>query len=180
MIISLILWTIGTTIMWFSGHRVLPLVDEPEVPCGWRAVAEMARAMDRELVPEGIDITAMTDKQVKQEVRKRLQGGAVSFEHHTLSRGPSGLWRGLWAFVKEEKGWVAMFVVCLAIALAMAGVQDTDIATATTQALGFSFGSLAGCTVFVVWLGSTLGSRLLVFVVMNILIIVPIVNRLDG
>ena len=178
MILSLLLWTIGTTIMWFSGHRVLPLVDEPEVPCGWRAVAEMARAMERELVPEGIDITAMTDKQVKQEVRKRLKGGAVSFENHALSRGPSGLWRGIWAFAKEEKGWVAMLVVSLAIALAMAGSQDMDIARATAQALGISFGSLAATTAFVVWLGSTLASRLLVFFVLNIIIIIPCVTSL--
>ena len=178
MILSLLLWTIGTTIMWFSGHRLLPLVDEPEPPCGWRAVTEMARAMEKELVPEGLDITAMTDNQVKQEVRKRLKGGGISFENHTLSRGPSGLGRGLWAFVKEEKGWVAMFVVSLAIALAMAGSHEMNTEITAAPAVGISFGSFAATTAFVVWLGSTLASRLLVFFVLNIIIIIPCVTSL--
>ena len=76
MLIALFIWSIGIAIMWYKGHRRLPLVDQPEVPNGWRTVIDLARAMEVEFRVANVDVTAMADAKIKREVRNKLRAAA--------------------------------------------------------------------------------------------------------
>ncbi|KAK3348951.1 hypothetical protein B0T25DRAFT_503842 [Lasiosphaeria hispida] len=83
--ILLILWTVGTFIMWVKAHFRLPLHDYPEVPRGWRAIRELSHAMDAEFDRNDIDADAVTDDELKKAIRKHIKGGSVVFRG-TLER----------------------------------------------------------------------------------------------
>ncbi len=78
--IALILWTTGIYTMWRKARFQLPLAGYPQVPRGWAAVLELGRAIEQELCRNGIDTKALTDRQLRREIRKYLKGGSVLFE----------------------------------------------------------------------------------------------------
>lgn len=166
MLIALFLWSVGTAMMWYEGHRRLPLVSEPEIIHGWRAIVELARAMESELRAADMDITTMTDDAVKREVGKKLRGGAISYEEKRLSRGGGqGRWKVFLGWVRKEKWWIGGCAVCVGVGLGLARPWFGSRVEESLRSLGIVFWSAAVLIVGVLWLGSTVGSRLLMLVV---------------
>ena len=170
MLIALFIWSVGTSIMWFKGHRRLPLVNQPEVPNGWRAVVELARAMEAEFRAASVDITALTDAKVKREVRKKLRGGSVSFREHRLSRREGDLGPAVWAWLKREKWWVLWSVGPLAVAFGLY-FGFVPLAGIIAPVLW----SIGGSTTMALWLGTTLGSRVFILTVLLVAASLPII-----
>src|SRR5262249_40604727 len=110
------IWSVGTYFMWLKARLQLRLRGVPEVARGWRAVLELAQEIEKELSSNDIDFTKLTDRQLKGEIRKRLQGGSVSFKD-LFEREGYGLRRGFWKWLKEDKWWFAFYIVATAIAI---------------------------------------------------------------
>ncbi|KAI0841154.1 hypothetical protein F5Y06DRAFT_308074 [Hypoxylon sp. FL0890] len=85
----LAIWTIGTYIMWLKARFQLPLQGQVEIPRGWRSVLILAENMNKQLLDAGIDALSLTDRQLKQEIKKQLHGGSVSFDSPLTKSGYS-------------------------------------------------------------------------------------------
>lgn len=150
MMTALTVWSTGLYIMWHKARHRLPLKNEPEVPRGWRAMAELSRTIERDLGSRGIDIATMEDWQVKREIRKQLRGGAISLDAR-LANSTYRTWPAFLTWVRKEKWWVLAWLCIIA-----------------TSMLPFFLGGIHTCIVLwtvgglfwaVVWLGNTGGSR---------------------
>ncbi|KAK4042024.1 hypothetical protein C8A01DRAFT_44913 [Parachaetomium inaequale] len=124
--ILLFLWTLGIWMVWLKAHINLPLgeyKDSGEVPTGWKSLLHLASAMQRDLAAADIDPTAMSDGQLRAELRRHVKGGTVSFESPTATTATKPdipLGRFLRQKTKERKWWVVLFVLyflatCLAL-----------------------------------------------------------------
>lgn len=174
MLITLFIWSIGTAIMWYKGHRRLPLVDQPEVSNGWHAVMDLARAMEAEFRTANVDVTAMTDAKIKREVRKNFRGGSVSFTGCQLSRGEGELGPVVWAWLKKEKWWFGVMVssTCVAFAGYLSGLLRNY--HGWLGIVGPVCWSIGGILAVVLSLGTTLGSRVCMSSILALAVITPI------
>ena len=161
MLLALFIWSTGLWVMWHSARHRLPLKNEPEVPRGWRAVLELSRAMERELLLEGIDVTTVTDRQAKREIRRRLRGGHVSFDARLTDPG-YGLWSGVIAWIRREKWWIVFFCAMMAVWVAL-GLSNS-------MSVIFVACFTVGCVYFIVlWVGTTVGSRVFMLAVAGLI-----------
>lgn len=174
MLIALFIWSIGIAIMWYKGHRHLPLVDQPEVPNGWRTVIDLARAMEVEFRVANVDVTAMADAKIKREVRNKLRGGSVSFAGYQLSRGEGKLGRVVWVWLKKEKWWFGVMVSSLSAGFAsyLSGLNRGYYGR--LGIIGPVFWSIGGIAAVVLSFGTTLGSRVCMSSVLALAVILPI------
>lgn len=132
MLVCLGVWSCGLWLMWYRSTCLLPLVGEPEVPSGWRAVIELARALETELASEGIDIRKLTDRQLKKVIAKHLKGGSVTFRS-PLKHPDYKHWPTFISWIKREKWWILVFCLSgLPIALAVIKMHSIPIIITTT------------------------------------------------
>ena len=120
MVIALFIWMNYTHAIWHKIRRRLPPHDKLEVTCGWRAVLELSRSMDAELLAKGIDVVNTTDRDARHKVRGRLMGGSVSLEQYQL---PSlSLLSSSIEWLREEKWRACCFGLCALTVPAMVWV----------------------------------------------------------
>ncbi|KAI1800066.1 hypothetical protein F4811DRAFT_54846 [Daldinia bambusicola] len=93
--------TIGLFVLWLKARFQLPLQGEVGVCKGWKAVLIMAERMGKELHDAGIDARSLTDQQLKDRVKKQLDGGSISFDAR-LTRSGYSFRRGAWLWMKRE------------------------------------------------------------------------------
>ncbi|KAI1467583.1 uncharacterized protein F4812DRAFT_401698 [Daldinia caldariorum] len=103
--------TIGIFALWLKARFQLPLQGEVGVCKGWKAVLIMAEKMGKELRDAGIDARSLTDQQLKDKVRKQLNGGSISFDAR-LTRSGYSFRRGTWLWMKRE---LAAFLILLSL-----------------------------------------------------------------
>lgn len=161
MMVAIFIWSTGITIMWAKAHSRLPLVDEPEVPQGWHGVVELSRSIESELLTAGLDVTAVTDSKAKREIRKRLRGGAVTFEGRRLSKPDYRFRTELMKWLKGAAWWLGAFAACAAVASVCVVVDPSRIAM-------IPFWTVAGSIAAALWLGTTMGSRLLIVLTLSL------------
>ena len=164
MLLALFIWSTGLWVMWHSARHRLPLKNEPEVPRGWRAVLELSRAMERELLLAGIDVTTMTDRQAKREIRRRLRGGHVSFDARLTDPG-YGLWSAFIAWVRREKWWIFFFFAMMAVSVAL----DLSILMTWTFVISVGCWTAGGAYFMVLWVGTTVGSRVFMLAIAGLI-----------
>lgn len=167
MILALFIWSTGLYIMWYRNRRHLPLEDEPEVPRGLRALLELSQAMERQLTSEGIDLRKVTDREAKRETRKRLHGGAVSLNSR-LAKPANRTWASFLSWLWREKWWIAFYFGVLAL-----GVMATFVWGDFTSVIILC--TLSGVIPVVLWLGTMIGSRVLMLVVVCFVLVVVVI-----
>lgn len=103
-------------ILWLKARFQLPLEGQSEVPKGWKSVLILAEKMSKELQEAGINIHSLTDRQLKEVVRKRLQGGSVSLETSLMKKGYS-FRRGIKQWFEANKAWCLTILPTSALVL---------------------------------------------------------------
>ncbi|MBE3044269.1 hypothetical protein IMZ48_17210 [Candidatus Bathyarchaeota archaeon] len=161
MLVALLVWSTGLWIMWYKAYCRLPLQDEPEVPRGWRAVQELSRAMEWELVPKGINLSQVTDRKAKREIRRRLRGGAVSLDA-LLARPDYRFWPAFRSWAWRDKWWLVAFCSFLTLFLTRLFVDQGPDSPGSLYSLTPIFMTLTIAVVFVVLIGTTDGSRVFI------------------
>ncbi|KAL7619460.1 hypothetical protein AAE478_009999 [Parahypoxylon ruwenzoriense] len=159
----MLVWTTGISIMWLQAHLKLPLRGHPEVPTGWRALLLLAEAIRKELTEAGINPASLKDEQVKDEIRKHLQGGSISF-NASLARRDS-------KFTSEFRNWLRRFDLLgrmgshkwwwlgLFVTAIVASLSGTMAPTAAPWLVMLSGGAGLGILLALI-IGSTTRSRL--------------------
>ncbi|KAI8630873.1 hypothetical protein F5Y19DRAFT_473993 [Xylariaceae sp. FL1651] len=126
LVVSLLVWTFGTCILWLKSYFRLPFQAQLEVPRGYTALLLIAETIEEQLDQVGLDAISLTNRQMKAEIQKSLQGGAFSLkaspQHETLHH-----------WIKKERIWLCALSVDMVATLTLIGIDGT--------LLGGSFGS---------------------------------------
>ncbi|KAI1460424.1 hypothetical protein F4805DRAFT_392504 [Annulohypoxylon moriforme] len=77
-LLTLTVWTTGTSILWHEARSNLRLLRGTTVPRGWRPILILAENMTKEMRRAGLDAYSLTDQELKDEVKNRLNGGSIS------------------------------------------------------------------------------------------------------
>jgi hypothetical protein len=123
----LLAWTLAIWLVWLKAHINLPLGEckqSGEVPRGWRGLLHLASVMQRDLSAADVDPAALTEDQLHVEIRRRVNGGTVSFETATNTATAAikpdvPLGGFLWRKTRELKWRVGAFLVHFGITLAV-------------------------------------------------------------
>lgn len=110
MLILLMLWTIGMSVMWIKAHMTMRMRGRFDKPKGFKGVLELAAAIRKELQETNPD--DLSHDQLSEEIRKRLKGGSIELE----SAGSPAMYailKGFWGWIKERRWWVAAW--CLLV-----------------------------------------------------------------
>ncbi|KAI1779342.1 hypothetical protein F4818DRAFT_247218 [Hypoxylon cercidicola] len=151
--------------MWLKAHSRLPLQGQAEVPRGWKSVLILAEKMGKELHEAGIDVHSLTDRQLKEKVRKQLQGGSVSLDTPLTKSGHS-FRRGVRQWFEAKRRW------CLAMLMASILLWG-GWGIAVWKEFMLAFMILVPClflgSVFAIGVGSTIRSSLLMMLFWSML-----------
>jgi hypothetical protein len=84
MIIFLLIWMIGAYLLWLRAHIVLNNRGTLDVVGEYKAVFELACAMQAQLEDttkeEGHDVSSLTEAQLRRRITKDLLGGSISYK----------------------------------------------------------------------------------------------------
>src|SRR4051812_25949666 len=69
-VIALLIWTMGTCLLWLKSHFRLPFQDHLEVPRGYKPLLLLAQTIDHQFDAVGFDVHSLTNKQLKTEIRR--------------------------------------------------------------------------------------------------------------
>ncbi|KAI1089541.1 hypothetical protein F5B19DRAFT_364228 [Rostrohypoxylon terebratum] len=83
-LLSLNIWTIGTSILWHEARSNLRFLPRTVIPKGWQAVLILAKNMKREIDRAGLDVNSLTEDQLTDEINTRFRVGfrMSSLKHH--------------------------------------------------------------------------------------------------
>ncbi|KAJ4985482.1 hypothetical protein SVAN01_09047 [Stagonosporopsis vannaccii] len=86
-ILLLLGWTIGIYVMWIYTHYTMQLRQRlaEEVSGEYRAVLELAAAMQSELDIDDTDVSFLREKQLEERIEKEIRGGAVAYAYPSSS-----------------------------------------------------------------------------------------------
>ncbi|KAK0748475.1 hypothetical protein B0T21DRAFT_389336, partial [Apiosordaria backusii] len=133
MLVALLVWSLGTWMMWLQANFNLPLQKHSEVPDMWKSILHLSDCMNKEFAAYGLDVTGLSNRQIEDEItRDRLKGGTVAFET-SADRLVTPFWECLWTLIKKETWWSLSFTLHMAFAL-----------TATWFMLDATFGDWRG------------------------------------
>jgi hypothetical protein len=99
-----ILWMIGTWVMWLKAHKELKLRDGVQVPVRYRAVLDLAAALN-----SGQGAPTFTNSLLEEHV-KSLRGGAIAAENPRSSLRYS-FRATILPWIKEHKWWVLVCAI---------------------------------------------------------------------
>ena len=149
--------------MWIYTHYTMTLRNHvtERISGEYRAVLELAAAMQTELEIEDIYPFVLREKQLKERIDKEIRGGAISYAYSDSTLKFHSIRKTFKAWFKREKWW---FLVML----------STTVLFSTTWMVFFAMENLGGMWFWVwlwaVWLGelwafcigTTAASRLLI------------------
>ncbi|KAF1834814.1 hypothetical protein BDW02DRAFT_597817 [Decorospora gaudefroyi] len=118
MLIILLLWTMGLTIMWIRSHYVMNRRSSEEVAGINKAVFELADAMRSQLdlyaKEKGDDLSLFPESELRRRITKDLRGGSIAYDTPLLLDGEDGK-ANFKAFVMRQKQILVAFIVCIAL-----------------------------------------------------------------
>lgn len=111
-VLLLLLWAIGVWILWLKAHKELKRRGQVEASSRYRAVLDLASALEQEVSKDGETARTLTNKQLTTHVKKRLHGGAIKVD--TLAPISQYKFRkSFWPWVKGHAWWTLLiFITC--------------------------------------------------------------------
>ncbi|KAH6695389.1 hypothetical protein F5X68DRAFT_198362 [Plectosphaerella plurivora] len=122
-VLLLLLWAIGVWILWLKAHKELQRRGGIEASSRYRAVLDLASALDQEVSKNGETARTLTNKQLTTHVKKRLRGGAfkVDTPAPTLQYR---FWKSFWHWAWGHIWWILLFV-CTSFMITLSAVSAT-------------------------------------------------------
>ncbi|KAK2010430.1 hypothetical protein LZ32DRAFT_630193 [Colletotrichum eremochloae] len=117
MIVLLIVWTLCLGYMCVKARLTMRMRQTYDVPKEYKGVLELSNAIRKQL--QESDPDDLSHDQLHKEVKKRLGGGRIELERADPPE-TYGLWRGVWAYCKDEKWWVVAILGMLGPCAALA------------------------------------------------------------
>ncbi|KAF2730980.1 hypothetical protein EJ04DRAFT_584472 [Polyplosphaeria fusca] len=103
----MLIWSVGIYFMWLKAHKVLQQCGDKEIAGKYKAVLELATAIQENLEPHRGDgpKTEMTEAELQQRIDKDLKGGHMAYQVPVLRGEPIKFRRLLWAWFVRDKWW---------------------------------------------------------------------------
>jgi hypothetical protein len=147
--------------MWIYTHFTLALRKRlpEEIPGENRAILELAVAMQDELDIKAIEPSILREQQLKERIKKEIQGGAISSTYFSSELESHSIRKGLVTWFKTDRWWLLAMLVTSTFA-------STAILWAMQEPSGLWVWSWSWSILFgQFWafcIGTTVGSRLLI------------------
>ncbi|KAH6856924.1 hypothetical protein B0I37DRAFT_334595 [Chaetomium sp. MPI-CAGE-AT-0009] len=112
----LLIWIVAMYTMWLKGHLDLEQRNGDEAPARFKAVLDLATALNHELDSEdtGESSDGLTNRQLQRCISKRLNGGRVAVQ----TPFPASVYsfrKDTWSWIKKERWWFALLVVSVSL-----------------------------------------------------------------
>ncbi|KAI0543983.1 hypothetical protein F4679DRAFT_589929 [Xylaria curta] len=78
--ILLSVWALGVFLLWLFYHLRLQAIGKSKAPRGYQALEILTKNVNEQLQKSGFKLSAITDHQTKQLIKKRSGGGSISFK----------------------------------------------------------------------------------------------------
>jgi asparagine N-glycosylation enzyme membrane subunit Stt3 len=108
-VILLLIWSVGTFIMWLRTSLIMHQRGRSEVAGEYKAVLELAAAMQYQFGKVQEDPLDFTEQELSQRIKARLSGGTIAYEV-PITRDKSSS-RKPFDWIRREKWWLAAAVV---------------------------------------------------------------------
>jgi hypothetical protein len=168
----LLLWIVVVYVMWLKGHMDLRQQGgKEEVPARYRAVIELATALNDGLQGIGEEPHSLTNRQLKVCIAKQLRGGTVAVGPPLLTTRYS-FRKGVWRWIKGERWWLAL-AIASSLILATAGAASASVIPAF-------FAPFVAGVVLSLAVGRTNGSRVVISVGGLVLALVVAASLVPG
>jgi hypothetical protein len=160
-LVLLFIWTAGIYIMWLRAYFTMKAreCDPSDISGEYRAVIELATAMQFELSSIKVDPHNLTEEQLSRKINKDIKGGAISYAYTTAKPRTYNYTKRLRSWIIREIWWLlAMLLTSTWAALAFLRYHKL------LKPLSLFFW-LSGVWLGQFWamcIGTTRGSRLLI------------------
>ena len=162
MITMLLIWTIGILTIWIHARDVMRKRGQDTVAGAYKAVIDLAAAMQEELGTDGASLAVLTEKELQQRVAN-AQGGSISYSLPILTQSDLRS-QDAWKWLKRERWWLLVTFLCVVTTCTvwMASFWASILLTGTSFGLIFSIISV-----------STVRSRVLFTLLSTLLCLIP-------
>ncbi|KAH7142700.1 hypothetical protein B0J13DRAFT_503038 [Dactylonectria estremocensis] len=104
-------WTMVVWLMWLKAHKELKQWNGIEVPGKYKAVLDLAAALNQELSSIGETPDALTNKQLRHRIKARLDEGRVKADI-PFPIAKYSFRTNFWGWIKKEKWWLVLLLIC--------------------------------------------------------------------
>lgn len=111
-LILLLVWTFGTYILWLKANLAMRHHKDAEVAGEFKAVIELASAMNNEFGKHGENPGVLRERQIQTLVKKELHGGTIMY-HSPLREDNFRFREGILRWIKRDRWWILTFVISL-------------------------------------------------------------------
>jgi hypothetical protein len=108
-LLLVLLWSIGTYIMWLKAHLALRAHGEPEIVGEYKAVIELAAAMNNEFGKHNENTEFLREQQIQGKIRHVMNGGTMWYDS-PLQGKEFTFWDGFKRWVKKDKWWWPAYI----------------------------------------------------------------------
>lgn len=130
MIILLLIWSVGTCLMWLQSQLTMEARGRKEVAGVHKAVLELAESMALQLrkseEEEDGTIVTLSESRLHGRIERHLNGGSISYDTPLLltMAYPHDKLGALKAILKEEVGWILVCLLYVGLTLVSAMLLD--------------------------------------------------------
>ena len=118
-LILLLLWTTGTSLLWTRASSALASIDLPPAPPGiYTSMLALSDNLRRDFADSGTNLEVVPEKQIQSVIRKRLDGGRLLLDQEGAAKMP-GFRSGVWKWLKARWLWLLLLMTCTAGFLAL-------------------------------------------------------------
>jgi len=160
LLLGLFLWSIGTYIFWLRSHLTLRAREIHEVPGQYKAIIELAYALQREFAETRKDPISLSESEITRKIRGDLKGGRIMYDQPMIQQSKYRLRTIFTRWLKREKWWLLPLVILLSL------TSSVPITTASTS--GFFILSITSAASFSIlvamFMGMSTGSGRVLFV----------------
>jgi hypothetical protein len=109
-LILLGVWSIGTYILWLKAHLALRIHGEPQIAGEYKAVIELAAAMNNEFSKHDENLEFLRERQIKGKIMHMINGGTIRYDSPSPDKSFS-FWDGFKHWAKRDKWWWPGYVL---------------------------------------------------------------------
>jgi hypothetical protein len=103
-LLLLLIWSIGTYIMWLKAHLTLRANGKPEPVGEYKAVIELAAAMNNEFSKHNENTEFLRERQIQGKIRHAMNGGTMWYDLPNQEKEFT-FWKGFKRWAKKDKWW---------------------------------------------------------------------------
>jgi len=112
-LILLLVWTAGTYILWLKARLAMRHHEDAEIAGEYKAVLELASAMNNEFGKHGKNPGVLRERQIKTVIKNELNGGTMMYHSPLREEEKFKFHHGFKRWIVRDKWWMLAFSISL-------------------------------------------------------------------